>query len=270
VIRRLDKTIRKRGLFIVFSNEGDLIGMSNFNPVFDKSGWLGMWRTDPKWRGRGVAQFVQRNIAKHAKRKGITELRCFILSTNTSSLRAAAKGGFKVVSHGTHVTSASKTWNRPLEDQPDLRPFTGQSIELNQILGSNYNKRMNHYLRYGYAFVRTNEANLRLISKRKELFSSGDSRFVLKRTEKDYAEFYILSGRMRETLLKILAAARRGGMKTIGGFIPHDYHVIGVCTSMGFKVDSWGKHGLIFEKQIYVEEKMIPAGRKSRTCSLPS
>jgi hypothetical protein len=36
----------------------------------------------------------------------------------------------------------------------------------------------------------------------------------------------------------------------VGGFIPHDYSMIRVCRSLGFEVDSWGKHGIVFEKRI--------------------
>ncbi len=182
VISRLDETIRKKHLFLVFSKKGDLIGMSNFTPVFDKSGWLGMARTDPDWRGRGIAQFVQRSIASYARKKGIKALRFFVLSTNTSSLRAAKKGGFRVVAHGTHITCDLKKVKITSHDQLKLAPCL---VNLNQILHSNYLSKMNGYLRYGYAFVRANRANLLRIKNKEELFCYGKSSFILTTTEKD-------------------------------------------------------------------------------------
>ena len=249
VIARLDETIRKKHLFLVFSKVGDLIAMSNFTPVFDKSGWLGMARTDPDWRGRGIAQFVQRSIASYARKRGIQALRFFVLSTNTSSLRAATKGGFRQVAHGTHVTCDLEKAKITSEDQikSKLAPCL---IDLNQILDSNYLSKMNGYVRYGYAFVRANRANLLFIKNKEELFCYGKSSFILTKTEKDYAEFSILSGKVRETLVKILKVARELGAIAVGGFLPYDYHLRRVSRTLGFKEDSWGKHSILFEKLI--------------------
>jgi GNAT superfamily N-acetyltransferase len=249
VISRLDETIRKKHLFLVFSKKGDLIGMSNFTPVFDKSGWLGMARTDPEWRGRGIAQFVQRSIASYARKKGIKALRFFVLSTNTSSIRAAKKGGFRVVAHGTHITCDLKKVKIASRDQIKVK-LAPCLVNLNQILHSNYLSKMNGYLGYGYAFVRGNRANLLLIKNKEELFCYGKSSFILTTTEKDYEEFFILTGKVRDTLLKILKVSRELGAKAVGGFLPYDYHMRRVSRTLGFKEDSWGKHLILFEKRI--------------------
>jgi hypothetical protein len=68
--------------------------------------------------------------------------------------------------------------------------------------------------------------------------------------EKDYAEFSLLSGHAMETVVRILETARKKGIRTVGGFVPFDYHLIRVCETLGFRVDPWAKHGLIFEKRI--------------------
>jgi RimJ/RimL family protein N-acetyltransferase len=252
VIRILKQTIREKGLFLVFSKkDGDLIGISNFTPVFDKSGWVGMWRTDPAWRGRGAARFVQQKIAKYARRKGLTALRCFILSTNSSSIRAAVKSGFKLVAHATHITSTSKSWKMACQVtlEKELEKGSKQTSD-REIFQSSYTRKMGGYLRYGYAFVLANHQNLRYINRQNELYCSGRSCFIMKRTEKDYGEFCILFGRLKQTLFKILGLAKMVGMKTIGGFVPFDNRIIRTCRSLGFRVDSWAKHVLVFEKKI--------------------
>ena len=103
VLRRLGETIAKKGLFVAWSN-GDLVGIANFEKCIDGSGWLSMGRTDPQWRRRGVALFLQQQITVHARRDGIDYLRLMILSNNKPSLLAAMKGGFRPVCEAMHVS----------------------------------------------------------------------------------------------------------------------------------------------------------------------
>ncbi len=248
VLHILDEILGKRRLFVVFSRNGELIGMSSFTPVFDRSGWLGMARTDPDWRGKGVAQFLQRTIASHAKEKGIRKLRFFVLSTNTSSLRAATKGGFKWVAHASHVTFSLKS-SRSLRNISGIKLEPGR-ISMHQMLNSRYVSKMNGYLRYGYVFVRARRDTLQYTVRKKELFCYGNSSFILKKTDEKHAEFSILTGSVRDTLLKILKIALEMKAESVSGFVPFDHYVIRLCRSLGFVQDSWGKHSIVFEKSI--------------------
>jgi hypothetical protein len=118
------------------------------------------------------------------------------------------------------------------------------------MLTSNYVFKMSRYIRYGYAFARVSRANLQFLKEKRELFSYGNSSFILTKTERNHAEFSILAGTSRATLLKILKTARKMRVKTIGGFVPHDYYFIRTCKSLGFCQDSWGKHAILFQKNI--------------------
>lgn len=69
VLSILREVIRDKELFLAW-NGVELVGMTNFDECVDGSGWLSMARTDPDWRGRGVALFLQRQIAAHARRRG--------------------------------------------------------------------------------------------------------------------------------------------------------------------------------------------------------
>jgi hypothetical protein len=213
VIGRLSETIRKGNLLLVFTKHGgELIGMSNFTPIFDKSGWLGMARTDPDWRGMGVAQFMQRCTAKYTKKSGIRALRFFVLSTNIASLRAARKGGFKEVAHATHVTCDLKK-SKLVEFSKE---FQQEPVELNEVRRSVYLSKMNGFIRYGYSFVVGNHSNLQYIQRKKELFGFKKSAFILTKPEEDYGEFSILTGGIKQSLLKIIEISRK--MKDTGHF----------------------------------------------------
>jgi GNAT superfamily N-acetyltransferase len=256
VLDLLRENIRKKRIFVVFSSrsEDELIGMSSFIPVlFDRSGWLGMARTDPDWRGKGVAQFLQRCIASHAKKKKINTLRCFVHIANAPSIRAATKGGFKPVAEVSHIslnlkTSALKR-GRLSRDLARVELVESEP-NLSEILEANYTKKMNGYLQYAWEFVRASRANLEYIKKRRELFSYEDSSFILVKLDSDYGEFSLLSGRAKATLLRVVKSAQRTKVRNLGAFLPYDPPIIKTARSLGFKQDAWARRGFLFEKAI--------------------
>lgn len=254
VISSLNRTIRRRGLFLAFSKPGDeLIGISNLTFVFDGSGWLGMARTDPKWRGQGVAQFLQSSIARYAKNRGSSCLRFFVHSTNRSSLRAARKGGFRKVAECAHV-SLNNLAELPESTEPDERVDPGgmgtRLLEDPRSLNTRFLKKMNGYIRYGYAFVRANRENLAVIKNRGELHRVDSCSFVLVKTGNGGGEFGLVRGAASESFRSVILVARRMNLGSIGGFIPMDQLVIHKALSSDFMLDDWGSHAILFEKSI--------------------
>ncbi len=256
VLDLLSENIRKKRIFAVFSSrsEDELIGMSSFVPVlFDRSGWLGMARTDPNWRGKGVAQFLQRCIASHAKKKSINSLRFFVHFANRPSIRAATKGGFKAVAEVSHISLNLKALafkkGRLSRDLARVELVESEP-NLSEILESNYTKKMNGYLHYAWEFVRASRPNLKYIEKRKELFSYEDSSFILVKLDGEYAEFSLLSGRTKATLLRVVKSAQGMSLSNLGAFVPYDPQIIKTARSLGFKQDAWGRRGFLFEKAI--------------------
>lgn len=252
VLRILDDVIGRKHLFLVFSKNDNLIGMSNYTPIFDRSAWLGMARTDPDWRGLGVAQILQKNMASYAKRHGVNTLRFFILSTNTSSLRAAEKGKFKIVAHAAHASlnlSANEKLGSLKSNLKELK--CTRSTLFNSLSRSRYLKTMNGYISRGYAFVLGNRKNLEWIMSHNELFCYEESSmFVLCRTEPSHGQFSLLYGATKDCLRNVILKSRELRLKSLGGFLPYDENMIRASENLGFKRDSWGKHALLFEKKV--------------------
>ncbi len=253
VLHILSDTIKKKHLFIVFSDSNALIGMSNYTPVFDKSAWLGMARTDPSWRGLGVAQFLQKNMAFYARRHGVNALRFFVLSTNTSSLRAARKGKFKAVADVAHVSlklgSSMLASHHSYSNLKEIKHSKERVFD--EVHNSRYVKAMNGYISRGYAFVRANRKNIEWILLHNELFSYEDnSAFILCKTEPAHGEFCLLSGRTGRCLANILQKSLEMKLRTLGGFLPYNRSVIYEAARLGFERDIWAKHGLLFEKKV--------------------
>lgn len=255
VLHELSGVIQGKHLFLAFSDNAEdaLIGMSNYTPTFDKSAWLGMARTDPAWRGLGVAQFLQKSMASYAKRHGVNALRFFVSTTNIPSLRAARKGGFRVVASVAHVSlkPSSNALSRH-DSYPNLKEIKyprGRVFE-EIVRNSRYVKAMNCYVSRGYAFVRASKKNIEWIASHNEIFSYEDnSTFILCKTQPTHGEFCLLSGGTRQCLANILQKSREMKFKTLGGFLPYNRSIIYGTARLGFERDSWAKHGLVFQKK---------------------
>jgi GNAT superfamily N-acetyltransferase len=255
VLNELSGVIHRKHLFLAFSgnDEDALIGMSNYTPIFDKSAWLGMARTDPAWRGLGVAQFLQESMASYSKRHGVNALRFFVSSTNTSSLRAAKKGGFKAMAEVSHVSlkpgSNALPGHQSHSNSNEIKHSLGQVYE--EVLSSRYVKAMNGYISRGYAFVKVNRKNIKWITSHNELFSYDDhTTFILCKTEPTQGQFSLLSGGTRQCLANILRKSREMKLRTLGGFLPNNRNVIYGAARFGFERDSWAKRGFLFEKKV--------------------
>jgi len=249
-LRRLGETIAKKGLFVAWSN-GDLVGIANFEKCIDGSGWLSMGRTDPQWRRRGVALFLQQQITVHAGRNGIEYLRLLILSNNKPSLLAAMKGGFRPVCEAAHVTRSTQV--KRSTEQPHLHSSTS-SKSLKSLLSSAYLSKMNGYFGYKRHFVKASEKLLKRLAERGELYSYGETSFILTKPEMAFdrytSSFTLLEGSAGSGLRQVKKIAKDYAPLRLGSYLPYERTVLSAARRAGFRRDSWGKHCIIFKKKI--------------------
>jgi len=248
VLRILREVINDKGLFLAWSG-GQLVGMTNFDRCIDGSGWLSMARTDPDWQGRGVARFLQREIAERAKKRDIRILRLWTLSANHPAIRACEKGGFHRVCEAVHVshTFRSRTYR-------DYSHQTSEVISAGKILNSPFLSKTRGYFAYKWQFVNANKALIQMIIRKRELCSQDGGTFILTKPESSFhrlsSSFCLLEGDMVRSMRLILSKAKNLGVEWIGGYLPYDRHLIHAALSNGFKVDGWGNHCFVFEKII--------------------
>ena len=250
VIQRLKHVIGQRRLFLAFSGE-ELVGMSNFTRLIDDAGWFGMARTDPKWRRKGVAIFLQQAKAAYARKLGIKKLRLFVLSTNTPSLRACLKGGFKPVSEAAHLTLTLKSRSNSGGNHA-LKISRRELIE--PLLKSKYLGKMKGYAGYRWNFVKMDLRVLEKISRQGEIYSLENAEFILNRPDEfesgEHREFTLLSGSFEKGLNSVISVASQLGSDSIGTFIPYEPYLIYLTRELGFRDDSWGWHCICLEKKI--------------------
>lgn len=212
----------------------ELVGMTNFEKCIDGSGWLSMARTDPSWRRSGVALFLQRQIAARAQRKGITTLRLWASSKNKPSISAIRKGGFKQVCEAAHISYYSRAKGK----RTSTRPINNSSrTELEPFLRSKYLSQMNGYLAYDWHFVKANTELLKLLRRRKELYSVGDTVFIQTRPERIFGRLEtglaLLAGPFTDSLRNAKQVARGVGAQNVGGYIPHNKYLLRASRRLG-------------------------------------
>lgn len=247
VLSILKAAISNHGLFLAW-NEGQVVGMTNFEKCIDGNGWMSMARTDPEWRRSGVALFLQRQIAAHAKQRGIRTLRLWILSKNKPSIRACVKGGFKPVCEAAHISCSirkpSKTRIRPVNARLDASSRS--------ILRSTYLSKMNGYIAYKRHFLKASNGLLKQLLQREGLYTVDTSEFILTKPERRFhtltSSLTVLNGPLGPSLRAAREVARGLGARRLGAYVPYDSYMLGTARKLGFRRDDWGKHCVVFEK----------------------
>ena len=248
VLIALRKVIDRNGLFLAWSGR-ELVGMTNFEPCIDGAGWLSMARTDPAWRRRGVALFLQQQIAKHARRTKINPLRLWITSNNLPSIRACEKGGFTRVCEAAHIHANLRGKRKVTPRIP--APASRTLVEL--CLESDYLTRMNGYMGRQWHFLKPTRQLLTHLGKQGELYEVDDSVLLVTEPEKRFRQpqssLTVLSGSPTEALRAGKEIARGRRAKVLSCYIPYDRYQLSLARKLGFRRRPWGKHCIVFEKQ---------------------
>jgi GNAT superfamily N-acetyltransferase len=250
VLSILRRVVDARGLYLAWK-DSELVGMTNFSKCLDGSGWLSMARTDPAWRRSGVATYLQKQIAADAKEAGISTLRLLVSSRNIPSTRAIMKGGFKKVSEASHISCHFKTGRKNRTIQPCSRV---SEDKLDNFLKSNYFSRMHGYLGYGRCFVKADKHVLKMVIRRKELYTIGGASFILTRPERVFGKrgtrLSLLNGKVTVSLERSKYAAKALGAEVMSGYIPYNRYQMEKARTLGFRREQWGRRCFLFERKI--------------------
>ena len=222
--------------------------MTNFDRCIDGSCWLSVARTDPDWRGRGVATYLQRKIAAFAKRQGVRTLRMWVSSENKPSRRACERGGFKQITEAAHISrNLSPT---KLRRKPNRRSHS--KAQLLGLLKSRYVAKTRGYIGYRWHFVKLTMGLLTQLDGEGELYLTEDAAFLISRPETIFrapqSSLAILEGPFANCLNLAKDVARSMGARILSSYIPYSRYEISVASKLGFNRSAWGKHCLVFEK----------------------
>lgn len=224
--------------------------MTNFDRCLDDSGWLSMARTDPKWRGKGVAGFLQNEISAYSQRKGVKVLRLLVASKNKPSIRACVKGGFKPICEVSHLSRNLKFKKRT----GNVRSITYSRISLETLLKAPHLAKLSGHVPYGWQVIKMSETVLRRVRQRGELRSSDGCWFILTKPERDgnqvESTFSLLEGPVSKSFDAILQSANGQGVNYLSGYVPYGRHELRVARRRWFKASKWGRHCIVFERKL--------------------
>jgi len=247
ILRILPTVIDRGGLFLAWTGN-ELAGMTNFDQLIDGSGWLSMARTDPAWRRRGVAIALQHYLAAYARRRGIRTLRLWIVSWNRPSIGACKKGGFKQICEAAHVFRSLRSANRG-----KVKPSSASS-DLQLLLKSSYAAKTQGYIGYQRHFVRLSKPLLTRLQEHGDLYLIEDSALLVTAPDRLFripqSNLTILEGPMAKSLTRAKEIAQGMRARRLSTYIPYNPYEISVAKKLGFRRTPWGKHCLVFEKEI--------------------
>jgi GNAT superfamily N-acetyltransferase len=251
VLSILHEVIARKSLFLTWTS-GGLVGMTNFERCVDGTGWLNIARTDPDWRRRGVALFLQKQIVAQAKRKAVRKLKLWALATNKASIRACMKGGFEPVCEAAHI-SCNLRPTKHTEGTPHAKSVS--KVSLKELRASRFPREMNGYLGYKRHILYPSPRFLETLLNRKEIYSTHESRFIVTKPETSFgrfrSSFAILDGQFASCLLDVKRTAKGLKAQTVGGFVPYNRYQLVVAKKFGFKVDYWGGHCIVLERKLF-------------------
>jgi GNAT superfamily N-acetyltransferase len=250
VLMILKEAIEDGDLFLAW-NKRELAGITHYDECIDRSGWLSMARTDPKWRRHGVALALQHHIAAYARRRRIKFLRLWALSGNKASITTCRKAGFKPVCEAAHISS--KRQGKRSSKQPSPLNSTCRKMP-ESLLKSQYVAKMNGYVAYKWYFVKMNRDLLAMLVRKRELYWNGEFAFILTKPEIRFrrlsSSFTPLIGTFAQSLQKVTETAENLGRVSLGSYIPYENYLIELAKQNGYRRDSWGTHCIVFEKRI--------------------
>ena len=211
-----------------------------------------MARTDPVYRRRGVATFLQQQIYAHARCEGINALRLWTSSINTASIRACEKGGFRMVCDAAALSTIirkgvkRKRLHKPQDSAPRAL--------IDSALKSKYLTKMNGYVGRKWQIIQLNKDVLTKLVSNDELYVVDDAVFLTTKPEKRFrhpqSSLTILDGPASKSFREAKDVARRLGTRILSSYIPYDRYQISVAKRLGYRRNAWGKHCYVFEKTV--------------------
>jgi len=114
--------------------------------------------------------------------------------------------------------------------------------------------KMNGYFAYKWHFVKANEKLLKRLAEEGELYSVGETSFILTKPEiafhGRFSSFTLLDDSAVSNLRQVMDIAKGYGPVMLGSYLPYDRNLLSGAQRNGFRRDSWGEHCIVFEKRI--------------------
>ena len=250
VLLFLDGFLKDGGMFIALDGKR-VVGMMKYTKCIGGDGWLGAARTDPKYRRRGVASSIMEACMKHAASQGAKFVRSWTSRTNKSAMMAGQHAGFREVGAFTRVRKRVK--------RTDMNCKLWQERSISRIWplirNSKLMKDSGFYAPIPFDFVKVTRKVLSEAVSNGWIYRIDDNICFIDEDAwgdewKDVLEFTPLTGDVKLLLREGLLFTQDKGKKELHIFLPFNSPSLRTAIRMGFKVVSWGREAVLFEKAV--------------------
>jgi hypothetical protein len=179
-------------------------------------------------------------------------LRLWASSTNTASIRACEKVGFRRVCEAAALSTIIR---RRLKRKCLYKPQDSAPRALiDSALKSKYLVKMNGYVGRKWHIIKFDTKVLTKLESNDELYVIDEAVFLITKPEKRFrhpqSSLTILDGPVAKSLREAKEIAGRLGARILSSYIPYDRYQISVAKRLGYRRNPWGKHCYVFEKTV--------------------
>ncbi len=244
VLDVLKDAILNDTILVALDYDGSIIGMMSYRHSIDGCGWLGMMRTHPDFRRRGVARALIIKALSLANSSGAQSVRFWSDYDNAAANVVAKHSGFKMVGqfvrmNGTAIKGVTEAKSLVFKEN------LWRLVEQSSII-----KAGNGYLCHDWCFVpatRTVLFELHL----KETLRGWGKNLISFFSEKDRftksLEVTLLAGKLGELLMESRFQARKLGCSRVSVFLPNNKDLIEIAKKNGFQIGHWGIIAILYE-----------------------
>ena len=244
VIPILDKVLLEHTIMIALDEAERVIGMMALVHSVDGGGWLGMARTHPDHRQKGVATSLIERFIGLAGRSGTPCLRLWTDHDNAAASGTARSLGFREISRFVRV-------NGPTLGGPLRAEKVGFDESLwTAMRGSNILAKGAGYFCYDWCFVPVSRSTLATICARGHTYAFGGNILCFDPFLDSLTEafgFSMLAGRPSEMLPEARRQAGSYGCESASAFIPNDSSLIVMAKKAGYSLGHWGRVAVLYE-----------------------
>jgi len=247
IIPILGEVLLDHTIMVALDEAEHITGMMSLVQSVDGSGWLGMARTHPDYRQRGIASSLIERLIELARRSGTPCLRLWTDHDNVAANKTAQSLGFQEASRFVRVNGQT-SGEPPRAEKAEFNESLWTTVRASTILAKGAG-----YFCYDWCFVPSTRSTLATICARGHAYAFSGNILCFDPSPDsltDGFEFSMLAGHPSEMLIEARRKAGSYGCETANAFIPNDRRLIAMAKKAGFRLGHWGRVAILYELSI--------------------
>ena len=241
------------GTFLLLFDGKRLVGLDRFGRKPDNSAWMSAGRIHPDYRGRGLINQMNEHAFALPEMAGVDTARLLISKDNTSSRRAAQKGGYHVCSaHSVFEWNPREKSRRAVGRLSGFEQTTAKKMRLALAKSRSYSA-MNGIVYFPPDYGRLTNDVLSQGQREGRLFISPTAGPLLARERRERKGVDLLVqpfARTGEGAARVFDFVRERSPGFAQVSVVDVPGVVRAYQKAGFTLSDWGAHVLVYEKSL--------------------